>query len=176
MLLPLALQRIRSLTWPEVFEIWRDAEIHSETWRTLYTKRGFSSWETWRLSFAEPLKLATLTWSLYDVREPGPFILDCVGGPYRGWFERYYNGMQQPTFRDLAKVVALQQHVGIHQLRKNFPKRTTLIAVQTDKRITIIEGMHRSVALALSVIEDVPLQTHLQIALANHPDAKLPLL
>lgn len=174
--LPSTLQRVRGLTWPDVFGIWRDAEIHSETWRALYTKRGFDTWEAWRLSFAEPLKLSTLTWSLYEVQKPEIFILDCIGGPYRGWFERYYNGRYTPTFRDLANVSALQQHTGIRQIQKHFPPETTLIAVHVENTIVIIEGMHRSVALALSVPPGKPLRTHVRLALAQHPDATLPLL
>ena len=76
------LTHLGDLTWPDVFEIWRKNEADSEAWRTAYTARGFDSWAAWRMSYAEPLKLPTLSWALYQVDEPVATVPQFFGGPF----------------------------------------------------------------------------------------------
>lgn len=169
------LHKLRDLSWLEVFSNWREAEISSPSWRALYTARGFDTWESWRMTYAHGLSLPSLLWELYEVPHPLTFIPTCVGGPFQGWHDRYYGTLQKPTFAELATVPALQQHVKIRECQKNFPKHTTLIAVELTGDIVIIEGMHRCVAIALAAAESQPLKTDLQIALAHHPSPTLPI-
>ncbi len=59
------LRKIKTLSWNEVFEIWRSNEEGRENWNELILRRGFPSWETWRMTYANEFKLLTLNWELF---------------------------------------------------------------------------------------------------------------
>lgn len=170
------LQHLKKFTWPEVFAIWRANEEASANWKAHYTERGFPSWEAWRMTFAEPLKLPSLSWDLYQVTNPLEVVPTFNGGPFRSWVKQHYHGQVQRKFQYLATLPTFQQHAGLQRLCQNFPPRTTVTGVVLNGTITIVEGMHRCLAIALAAQLNQPLQVNLCIALAQHPDATLPLV
>ncbi len=61
------------------------------------------------------------------------------------------------------------------RLYENFPGATTLSGLLTDQGIVIIEGMHRSCALALAAQNHKTVTTEIKICLADTRGEVLPL-
>lgn len=164
---PSGLTFLRDLTWPDVFEIWRENEEHLDHWKQLYTERGFSSWEDWRRPYAEAHGLSRKSWKLFRVEHPMITVQTFHGGPFRGWTERFYEGAPAPDFHTLAQHPDIQTHTGIREIMERFPSSTTITGVQNDDGIVIVEGMHRCAALALAAAEKRDIKSEVYIALAD---------
>lgn len=167
---------IKSVTWKEVFDMWRDNEAHQQKWIEEYRERGFDSWEEWRKTYTEPLGCEQGEWSLYRIVHPMETIPTLQGGPFRTWIEQYYNGEQGLTFSKVMEQSELQNHEKINQLAKNFPEETSLIGLVTSGSIVIIEGMHRCCALTLVANRGEKIESDVSIALAEFRGEKLPTL
>jgi hypothetical protein len=171
------LELIQDLTWPEVFAIWRQNEEYPGShWHSHYQNRGFKTWEEWRLSYVQPFGLARLKWQLYKVTEPLQAVPLMHGGPFRSWVQYFYQGQTAPTFTDLAKNPAVQNHQGVLNFMKNFPAETKITGVVLNGKIIIMEGMHRCCALALAASQNIKIKTKIQIALAEHDQTGLPVV
>ncbi len=171
------LKFIKSLTWSEVFEVWRQNEDYPEShWIALWQERGFKSWDDWRMVYAQKFDLPKLNdWALYEINDPMQFIPQICGGSFSSWVERYYKGEDNPTFAQIVKHPDVQSHQGIIKFMKDFPKETTISAVILGDKIAVVEGMHRCAAMALADLKNQKIETKMQICLATHYLDKLPI-
>src|SRR5687768_15402658 len=167
---------VRDLTWDEVFEIWRSNEEHRENWKKLWQERGFASWADWRKTYADQFGLPAKSWKLYRVDDASTTVPDFRGGPFRGWTERFYNGVSAPTFKEIVTHPDIQSHTGILDMKKNFPVPTTITGVHNDDGIIITEGMHRCAAIALAAVDGENIAPELFIALSDKERGHLPLV
>lgn len=170
------LEKIKSVTWDEVFEIWKQNEASELHWIELYKKRGFKSWEEWRINYLKPLGLSKLSWDLYKIKNPLKTIPNFFGGPFKAWKEIFYKKRKTIKFSKLAKLPEIKIHQGILKIKENFPRKTDLIGIIVNGKIHIIEGMHRSAAVALLKEEKKELESEIYIALAEYPANDLPIV
>lgn len=166
----------KSLSWQDVFEIWRANEEHRANWKRIWKEKGFDSWEEWRMRYAEAFKLSEREWKLYFVKGPLMTVPKFRGGPFRGWVERFYEGQTMPIFEELAQHHQIQSHGGVIDIMRHFPDKTTVSGVLTDDGTVIVEGMHRCSAVALASQKHIGLNTHFTIALGSKLSGKLPVI
>jgi hypothetical protein len=141
---------IRKLKWEEVFLFWHQSEGMRKNWIDLAKKRGFKSWADWRLTkYARPFDCSSADWGLYEVNNPTKIIPTFYGGPFRTWIKRHYNGAKEKTFNDLASQPNIFDNQTVKQMVKNFPKDNIITCLKLGKKNYVIEGMHRSCALAV---------------------------
>lgn len=167
---------IRELTWSDVFEIWRKNEEALEKWKEVYTRRGFETWEAWRKNLIAPWNLESRTWKLYRIKDAANVIADFHGGPFRGWTERYYNGVIAPTFREIIRHPDIRTVHAFKDFISDFPSPTTVTGIQNDDGVVIIEGMHRCTSVVLAESQGAPIEPELYIALADYVPGHLPLV
>lgn len=170
------LEKIKSATWNEVFEIWKQNEANEPHWIELYKNRGFNSWEDWRINYIKPLGLSELSWDLYKINKPLETVPNFFGGPFKAWKEIFYKKRKTLKFSKLAKLPEIKMHQGILKIKENFPQKTAFIGIIVNGRIHIIEGMHRSAAVALLKEEKRELKSEIIIALSKYPTADLPVV
>jgi hypothetical protein len=170
------LKFLKPLTWQAVFEIMRQNEDYPGShWIPLWQKRGFNSWQEWRMTYVKRFELEDLDWQLYEIIEPMQTVPKFCGGSFTSWVKRFYQEATNPSFAELAEHPEIQAHQGIIQLMHNFPKNTIISGVILDDKIIIVEGMHRCAALALASLQGQKIQTKIQICLAQHYLHKLPI-
>jgi hypothetical protein len=170
---------VKILTWDEVFRIWESLEAHLPHWETLYKGRGWSSWQEWRTkTLAAGFRLPELSWTLGRIPDPMAIIPTFRGGPFRSWIDKAYGGRHSPTptFAELAGTEFVRAHDVIRQISEAFPERTTLIGLKTADGIVVVEGTHRSCAIALAAAEGRSVKSEVHIALAEYPFGPLPIL
>ncbi len=159
---------IEPLTWDEVFALWRAGEAGLPRWIKHYKSGGFVSWDEWRRNTLRDVQYATLSWKLFRLENPidaGPRFF---GGPFRAWIKNYYQGRRARTFEELAKDPTIQNNEIVKEMVAAFPVVTTLIALQADNQVFIIEGMHRCCALAILAMQKRELRSEVRIALAPY--------
>lgn len=180
---------IKKISWPAVYKIWKKNEEKNPAWIEHYQKKGFPSWKEWRNIYIEPLKLDKLNWQIKTISNPLLVIPNFYGGPFKAWKNNFYKKILRveqcstPTFKKLAKLKEVKNNERFTKLIQNFPKKTTLIALKINKKIIIIEGMHRCTALALMKTKKSVRTEHcsvstlkINLAFAEYPDIKLPIL
>lgn len=170
------LKFIRSALWPELFEYWREGEANDPDWIESYTSHGFASWEEWRKNYVEALQLDQRQWGISTVLNPPQTVPGFHGGPFRSWIKKHYQGVDQPTFAELATRASLQQQFRINRLINTFPAETMLIGLRQGNEITVIDGMHRACALALAAARHQSITTTLTIAVADATGEQLPII
>lgn len=173
------LEKIKEVTWPEVFGIWREMEENLEHWQKYWASKGFSSWQAWREKTHENLRGAELSWALYRVANPLSEAPAWRGGLFHSWAKWFYPPFpeQPPRLKDLVAHPGVQNHWYIRELAHKFPKSTTLSAIRNSAGdIVIVEGMHRACALALAAQDTIPVQSDITLALADWPFGDLPRL
>lgn len=167
---------LHPLTWDEVFSQWEEIEKQSTFMQTMWKDRGYFSWREWRYEYAIRFRLEELLWGLHTVLKPLKSVPLFFGGPFKSWVEFVYGGLKNPCFKELIELQIIKDLKRIHYLVEDFPKETFIIAVEVAGRITIVEGMHRCLALALAAKEKREVRTVVHIALAKHPDSVLPIV
>jgi hypothetical protein len=142
---------IRQCEWEEVFLEWYKSEGESVGWQELAAERGYASWAEWRLKgYAEHFDCRNAQWAFYEISDPAEVILNWFGGPFRNWIEKYYDGEKTKTFAELAIQPHIMSHGGIKSIMAEYPKDSMITALElADGRIFVVEGSHRSCALAL---------------------------
>ncbi len=155
------------LTWADVFSLWRDGESKLPHWIEHYTKSGYSSWDAWRTNTLRELDCRDLKWKLFEITDPSRLVPNLLGGPFRPWITRYYEGVKHRTFRELAKHPAVRENASIREMLKTFPRETYLVGLRTHRGIIIIEGMHRCCALAIAAENGQAIESRVFIALAD---------
>ncbi|TSC91225.1 MAG: Uncharacterized protein CEN90_607 [Parcubacteria group bacterium Licking1014_17] len=173
------LQKIKDLLWKEVFEIWRTDEENVEHWKDFWAARRFKSWREWREKTHVNLRGPELKWALYGVLNPLEEVPNWRGGMFHGWAKWFYPVFpeQPPCLRDLLAHPGVHNNWLIRELAHNFPKETSIMAIR-DKNgdIFVAEGMHRCCALAMAAYDNIPVQTDLEVSLADWPFGDLPRL
>lgn len=169
---------MKKISWPAVFKIWKQNEEKNPDWIKHYQQKGFKSWVAWRKIYIEPLNLDKLSWQIKIITDPLLTIPNFYGGPFKAWWGKFYSlkNKSSLTFEELAKLKEVKNNNRFTKLIKKFPKKTTLIALKVNKKIIIIEGMHRCTAIALIKQKNLPLKTNINLAFAEYPNIKLPIL
>ncbi len=170
------LELIKNLSWPEVFEIWRQNEEGRKNWENHFKPRGFDTWEEWRMRYAEPFKCPEAKWGLYKMKNPVRDMPSFRGGPFQGWKEKFYKDKDSLTFQELVGLPEIQAHEAANDMVKNFPNPTTISCMSVDGEIYVIEGMHRGCALALMNKRDLTYDGEVFLALAESPGGQLPIV
>ncbi len=170
------LSEIKSLAWKEVFSIWKESEAKLPRWVEHYRKRGFSSWDDWRKDTIKNLGAENLGWKLYRVNKPTETIPLFYAGPFRSWIKNYYRGKEIMSFSELGKNPQIEKSETVNQMINDFPKTATLIGLRTQKEIVIVDGLHRSCALAVANEKKVPITTDVFIVLADFLDRPIPIM
>lgn len=156
----------KNLSWPEVFDIWEANEAGNPGWIRLYRERGFGNWRDWRYSYVKNLQPENLSWCLYQIKNPLASVPNFRGGPFGAWM-KYYQGRPSMSFAELAKNKSVRAVQRTRQFIRFFPEKTTLIGLVTrDKKITIIEGTHRCLAMAMIKESGRDFRAEIFIALA----------
>lgn len=142
---------IRKCEWEEVFLAWYKNEGEKENWNAIAKERGFASWADWRLKgYAKRFKCAKADWGFYEISNPSKIVSQWFGGPFRSWIEKFYNNKITKSFAQLAVNPDIVNYPPIKSMAKNYPKNSIITALELkNKKIFVIEGMHRSCALAL---------------------------
>lgn len=172
---PKEFRRIERLTWEDVFNLWRNNEIHLPHWRRYYKTKGHKSWEEFRRPVGKTLKLDGRAWYIYEITNPLKTVPKLLGGPYKEWrnYIPSYGKRRIPPFSHIARYPVIKDHKTINQIRRKFPKDVVLIGLATEDGITIIEGMHRCCAMALAAKRGENPDTKVTIALARYSMKKL---
>ncbi|MCK5466342.1 hypothetical protein KAI56_02475 [Candidatus Parcubacteria bacterium] len=168
------LKYLRPLKWKEVFDFWRKNEASQANWIKAYKERGFDSWDAWREKYTKPLKCDQAEWHFYELVNPEKNISSFYGGPFKTWKKLYYKEKETLQFSELVKLPEIQKNKDINSLADNFPEKTIIIGLEVGKKIVIIEGMHRSCAIALLAKKRRKLKSIILIALAKYPENNLP--
>lgn len=143
-----SLVRIRSLSWKEVFDEWRELEAGQESWKEHWIERGFDSWDEWREAYATPLHPETLSWELYQITDPIKDLPFFYGTPTKGWIEKAYGGETTKQLKDISNLPIITENQKVLDIKQDFPKETMLTGVVHEGKIILVEGMHRANALA----------------------------
>ena len=162
------LKPVKTLSWSEVFSIWRDGESFLPRWIAHYRNSGFASWDAWRTNTLKDLRYDGLSWVLFEIVDPLRHVPDFLGGPFRAWIAKYYDGRDSPAFREIVKTPALRGNQIVQEMAAQFPHETCIIGLQTDRGIVVIEGMHRCCALALVAETTQRIDSKVLIALARY--------
>lgn len=139
---------IKPLLWKDVFDTWRELEAWQESWKRHWTERGFDSWDEWREAYAAPLHPETLSWELYKIIDPIKDLPFFYGTPTKSWIEKAYNGETTKQLKGISHLPIVVENDKILDIKKIFPKETMLTGFVHNGKIILIEGMHRSCAIA----------------------------
>ena len=170
------LKYLRPLDWEEVFDFWRRNEAHRPNWIKVYKERGFASWDAWRQKYIKPFKCDKAEWHFYELIDPEKNILFFYGGPFETWKKLYYKKKKALKFSEIAELSEIQENEYVNSLADNFPEKTVIIGLVVGRKIVIIEGMHRSCAIALLAKRKKKLKSVVLIALAKYPGDDLPVV
>lgn len=136
------------ITWNMIFRRWEEAESHQETWKKHWEGRGFESWREWREDYISPFKPASLKWFLFQITDPVKDSLSMFGVPSKTWSKLAYAGETTKRLQEIKNLPIVVENPKVIAIRENFPQKTLLTAVVNGGRIVLVEGMHRSCALA----------------------------
>jgi len=167
------LEKIRNLTFDEVFGIWRASEdFPASHWESVWRAKGHDSWADWRHDTHAALRGSELSWALYRVRNPLQEVPNWRGGMFHAWATWFYGPFpeQPPRLRDLLASPAVHNHWYVREIARNFPFQTTLTAIRlANGDISVVEGMHRACALAMAAYDQILVTTEFTVALADWP-------
>lgn len=170
------LSLVGPVAWDEVKAIWQNDE-DTDAFRREYQEQGYESWEAWRRGIIEPLHLNDLNWAKYEIPAPLETVPKFKGGPFKPWQDRYYGGIESPTFAEVVKVQGTDV-----QSRSKFAEIIAsdnpiqLIGLVLNGEIHIIEGMHRSTAIALAADRGEAFAASVHIILAQSDLPKLEII
>lgn len=168
---------VRDLTWEEAFDFWRMSEGEDSKWAKLARERGFSSWEEWRRTFAAKGRLDERQWKLYRIPNPLATVPNFRGGPFRAWVDNIYGDLGlTPTFAAIVPKLDDLKGGGARAILNSFPRQTTVIGVEYQGDVVIVEGMHRCSAIAIAAAERRPVETEFYLALGSELPGDLPAL
>ena len=167
---------IRKCEWEEVFLNWYENEGKKPNWINLAKERGFASWAEWRVKgYARRFECAKADWGLYEITDPSIVVSNWFGGPFRTWIEKYYKDEKTKSFAELASNSDIVNYAPIRPMTENYPKDSVITALElNDGRIFVIEGMHRSCALAMMSKEGKPFPDKLIFTIGKSSLSELP--
>lgn len=136
------------VVWNEVFAMWKAEE--EEIWRSVYTERGFASWEAWRQTYIDDLGLANVHWTYEVVAQPEREIPTWYIGGWRGWKPYRPEGEEFSTFGTVAASPLLMSNEKVQAIVRDMrPLRFILLRCGGD--IAVLNGTHRAAAAALRI-------------------------
>jgi hypothetical protein len=167
---------MRKCEWEEVFLEWYKNEGEKPNWINIAKERGFESWADWRLKgYARRFKCTKADWGLYEITDPSTVVSNWFGGPFRTWIEKYYNGEKTKSFAELISGSDIANHPAVKSMAENYPRDSVITALELNNgKIFVIEGMHRSCALALITKEGKPFTDKLIFAIGKSKLSELP--
>lgn len=175
---------IRSTTWEDVFQDWKQREGNDPGWIHCATVlKGWPDWESWRRFTAEQIGASGLDWSIYEMSDPMREIPQMLVGPFTGWQSR----LPEPNTHTFADLIAIPEqatyfhvHEKVASMIESFPPSTTFIGLQLEGSdpVVCIDGHHRATAVALAQLEgkDISFGGSVQIALATLESNEVDLL
>lgn len=174
---------VQQTDWQEVFATWQSEEGSDPVWREFAKKeKGWDSWEAWRqYQFGLYGDVQNWDWELHSIDKPNIVIPQFRIGPYQGW-QQHFDQPHIHTFADLAQQAEdwLRDNVGVQDRLANFPQGTQFIGMYIERNDTIVlmEGHHRSAAVALAVADGDPIQFTEPplLALTRYTGDELPML
>ena len=149
-------------------DIWRRNEINEKHWKKYWELKGFKFWEEWRKKYLNAYAALKGNWYLVKVRNPLKSVPNFRGGNYNGWKENIYEGRKLPKFAEM------KEHWAAAEFLKNLPKRTTIVALNTDIGIVIAEGMHRCAAITKAARGGKRFDTELYMAMLDVKKKQIP--
>lgn len=167
------IQKIGPTTWAAIWRRWLRDEGQLKKWRRHLQQEGFASWSEWRRAVVvAPFGLSRRRWTLYQVMDP-QVVASWSGGPFPRWVAGPYRGARTRTFRWLASSGRSTEE---RQPRatKALPTQMFMFGLVYRGRIVVLDGMHRSVAIAERLRAKQKIKTKIVIALAK--TSKLPKL
>lgn len=161
------LEYIEPLMWSDVLRSWKHDE-DTEIFRREYVDHGYASWEEWRQEIIQPLHLDQLNWERYRIPAPTSVVPLLRGGPFGMWRSAYYGGQDSPTFADIVAnpdndVATRDKFRDI--LDSSQPIR--LIGLLQGGDVHIVEGMHRSIAIAYAAQTGASISVPVDLYLAE---------
>lgn len=132
--------------WSEILENWKAGE-DNEAWHDYYQKKGFKNWADWRWPIIQTLHLDQLEWDLEELKNPIEEVRAMYCNALTRWKD-FYTDRNKSTFGDLASHPFFQNHKRVMDLKADFQSGTQLIALRRGRRVIVIDGHHRSMALA----------------------------
>lgn len=169
------LKHVMPMSWDDVFDWWRTNEERLPHWIGYWTAKGYDNWEQWRLEKVRHFGLPSLEWHYYQVEMPYISVPAFRGGPFKGWQEHYYKGLHFPKFAEMAQLPkGISDSGEIGKYLVEFPATTVLTGIVHSGDVIVMEGMHRSAALALVAKKGVTLniQHDMNICLAQWPSGQ----
>ncbi|MEK7194866.1 MAG: hypothetical protein AAB667_01275 [Patescibacteria group bacterium] len=166
------LEKVKNLSWPEVFEIWHKTEAPLEHWQKLWKEKGFTSWEAWRQATHANLRGQELSWGLYKIQNSADEIPNWRGGMFHAWAKWFYPVLseQPPRLKDLVAHPGISNHWYVREISKNFPTETTITTIRfKNGDLMVVEGMHRCCAIAVAAHNQTPLNSNITVAVADWP-------
>lgn len=170
-----SLKFVKSISWTDIFDTWREGEAQQESWKKHWEERGFASWDEWRKNYAAPLQPEKLQWFLYHIENPIVDLPFFCGVPSRSWIEKAYQGETTKQLNGLINLPIFRDNPKVADIKKNFPEKTMLTGLVCDEKIILVEGMHRASALA-SWASGKPLNGEVTIALALWDKEDIPVI
>ncbi len=167
------LKSIRSVTWQEVFAVWKTHEGADPVWQEFARReKGWETWEQWRSYQAAHFDAAEREWMLYEIEQPDEIVPAFRMGPFHGWQKRYEE-KNVHTFQELVRDHHdwVASNSGVQSRMRQFPRRTQFIGMYLENEdvVVLYEGHHRAAAIALAVAQRKPIvfETNPTIALTT---------
>ena len=162
-----AYQYVTDTDWSNIFTAWQNDEEPQIGWQKHWQAHGFTSWQAWRQAYITPIRPETLNWSVYNVPCPTQNILNLYAVPARSWIDTVYpKGKITQRISTLCHHPMVMTNTKIADIRRHFPSETLLVGLICHQKIILIEGQHRSLALA-TWNPETPFTRQVQIALTN---------
>jgi hypothetical protein len=153
-------------SWQQVLGLWAQDELPNPSWRSVYGAQGMS-WFEWRRSTIEQFDLERRRWQLLHVRRPMLVATLLRGGEHPDWERLYYDGRRNPTFGWLAANSDVEDNPGVQRLLTDFPRRSTIVAVERGGSAIVADGMHRCSALAFAAHNGGLIDAELYLAIGE---------
>lgn len=167
------------LTTEQAFEVIRFSDDVAH-WVDVWQSKGFDSWEAWRRSHFKLVLERDLVWTFERIDLPLLEVPQWRGSVTPTWHTWAYGAFaeQPPRLKDLITNPFIANHRKIAEMVNRFNLATTVMALlRTPNGDThVIEGMHRSCAIALRAAIGKPFNCELYAAIADWPDNEPPKL
>lgn len=159
-------KKIQDLNWEEVQEIWKNNEESLEHWKTYWQSRGFNSWQEWREKSFRRFAIKDLSWTLMETWKSASWVPHLSYANFNGW-NKLARADKYDSFYNLARNEDLGSYEPLVRLVNDFPKETTIIGIELDGVLYVIEGMHRCASAALALRQHKTLETNIKIAIGK---------
>lgn len=161
------LKYLHSISWEDIFAVWRVSEAYQKSWEEHWVERGFDSWEAWRKNYIKSIKPEQKKWFVYRIENPLENMQFIYGTPTRGWIKKCYNGEITKQISEILTHPIITENDKVAKIRQNFPYQTMITGIVSEGKVVLVEGMHRVVTLALMGKNGEKYEGDIVIALAE---------